>query len=181
MFLNSLSKPTGKEFLWTPLLFYVAWALLMALVFSYALFSFKAYLQSQTINEVDQKISVLGSEKNKMEEQKLLDYKRKISDYELVFGNHKISSNLLRFIEEKTLSNIWFASFSMSQSANDVKLSGEAENMETLSRQIEVFEKGDYVKDISILNSEVQSSGKVKFVLNFDLDSKIFTVPQLFP
>ncbi len=165
----------NKESSWVDAVFYCISALLLALLFSYAIFGIKTYLDTQKINELDGKIAALDSLQQKEKEKKVLDYKKKIDDYYLLIGSHKITSNIFAFIEKKTMPNVWFSNFDISLPANEVKLSGESENMETLSRQIKAFEEsGDYINSITVLNSEVQPSRKVKFTLSFHLNQKAF-------
>ena len=113
-----------------------------------------------------------------MNEKKVLDYKKKIDDFSVIVRNHSISSNIFSFLEESILPDVWFSNFDMSQSNNRIQLAGESKDMKTFSRQIQVFEKSqDYVKDIniSVLDSQVNEEGRVRFVLSFSLDPKIFT------
>lgn len=134
----------------------------------------KVYLQNQAMSELDSKIAMYGGQERTYET-KVLDYKKKIDDYGAVINNHQISSNVFSFIEERTLSNVWFSSFNMSQTTDELKVSGEAENMEIFSRQIQVFERSqDYVKRIDVLDSQVEAPGKIKFILSLSLHPNIF-------
>src|SRR3989344_5515805 len=82
---------------------------------------------------------------------------------------------IFTFIEENTLPTVWFSNFSMSESSNDLRLSGESNNMETLSHQISILENNkDYVSNINILNSQVGTGGTIRFVLNASLNPEIF-------
>ena len=77
------------------------------------------------------------------------------------------------------MSDIWFSSFNMQGTTNEMKLSGEAKDMETLSRQVEIFEKKqDHIKKIGILDSQINSSGKVVFIIDITLDPKIFNYQE---
>jgi len=178
---NLLNKIKNKDSSWIDFLFYSVCALLAAVVLCYFIFSFKIYLQNQKINEIQNRIAAFGTDEQRKAEKEVLDYKKKIDDFTKIVNNRKISSNIFSFIEANTLSNVWFSNFDMQESDNKIKLSGESENMETFSRQVQVFEKsGDYVKDVSISDSEVQTTGKIKFVLDISLDPKIFTYTSIF-
>lgn len=170
----SLNSLKDKESVTLNVIFYSVFTLLLGIVFSYFLFAFKIYLQNQEINELDNIMSVIVPQ-YKINEVKVLAYKKKIDDYNMVINGHKISLNIFTFLEEKTLSNVWFSDFSMSQLGNEVKLTGETEDMETLSRQIGIFEKSkDYIKSVAVLQSTTQTSGRVQFTLN------IYFTPQIF-
>lgn len=156
--------------------FYFASALLIAVVFSYLIFTLKIYLQKREIADADKNIAVYGTQEQKAYEKKILDYKRLIDDFTVIVGKHKISSNIFSFIEDNTVPSVWFSNFDMSDSTNEIRLLGEAENMLTLSQQVQVFEKDkEYIKNITVLNSQAGVGGKIGFILNLSLGSKIFT------
>lgn len=161
---------------WTDALFYSSVAILVATVFFYGIFLAKSYLENQKIVQLDKKIAVYGTSDQRKYEEEVFDYKKKIDDFAAIFSNHKISSNMLSFIERNTLPTVWFSSFDMSEAINEIRLLGEADSMETVSRQVAMFENStDYIKNINILNSQLVTGGKVSFVLNLSLDPKIFS------
>ena len=170
----NLSDLKDKDSILVNVVFYLVTAFFVAIIFSYPLLSFKVYLQNKEINKLDNIMS-FDETQQKTNEMKVLDYKKKIDDYTLIINNHRISSNIFVFIEEKTLSNVWFSNFAMSQFANEVKLSGEAENIVALSLQVEAFEKSeDYVRDVAVLESQESDSGRVQFALSLYLTPEVF-------
>ena len=175
MAFNIADQLKNKESIWMNTAFYMAITLLVAVVFSYGIFSFKVSLENQKIVEVDNRIATYGTEQQKIAERSVFEYKKKIDDFAVLVASHKISSNVLTFVEEKTLPNVWFSNFSMSDSTNILKLTGEAENMEVFGRQVGVFEQNqDYIKNISVLDSQLDSNGKAKFSISFFLEPKVF-------
>ncbi len=154
--------------------FYVVSIVLLGSVFCYFILLFKVHLQTQNITEIQNRIANSSQDQQKMYQTKFSDYKKKIDDFSALINNHKISSGIFVFIEGKTLPNVWFSNFDMSQSINGIKLSGEADTMETVGRQIQLFEQDQYVKHIDIVSSEVEPTGKVKFLLNLSLDPAVF-------
>ncbi len=171
----SLFQRLKSRFVWTDVIFYCFFAVLITIIASYLMFEYKGYLLRAKIKEVDAKIALYGTEGQKDQEKEVFDYKKRIDNFAELMSNHKIASNVFTFIEQNTLPNVWFSVFNMSQTTSEIRLSGEAENMETLSRQGEVFEKNkDYVKSITVLSSQTQASGKVKFILTASLNPNIF-------
>ncbi len=161
---------------WISVVFYAVMAMLLMTVTCYGVFAFKAYVYDKKISELDDKIASYSTPEEKAAEKEVLDYKKKIDDFASVIASHKISSNIFGFIETATLPNVWFSSFTMSENDNEIRMVGEAENMEALSRQFNVLESNkEYVKDISVLNSQVSQSGRISFVLNVSLNPKIFS------
>jgi hypothetical protein len=164
-----------NDSLWVNGAFYSFSALLIAVIFSYAIIALKSNIQKQKIAEIEKNIVGYEISQDSANIKKIIDYKKRIDDYGLILNNHKVYSKTLVFIEENTLPNVWFSSFDASQSKNSLKLSGETENMETLSHQVSVFEDNqDYVKSANIVNSQIEPSGKIKFVMNLYFNPKIF-------
>jgi len=156
-------------------MFYFLSSCLIVAIFTYFLFTIKVNIQTQEINEIDKKMLNYSIYQQKENEKTIVSYQKIINDFSSIIKNRKISSRLFDFIEKNTLPNIWFSNFDMSYSTNDIKLSGEAENMETLINQINFFEENkDYIKSINILNSQINSNGKIKFTLNLSLNYQIF-------
>ncbi len=171
----NLSENIKSKSWWIEVLFYATLAALIITVFVYGVLAYKTYFYHQKIKEVVIAIAVYSTPEEKALEKKVFDYKKTIDDFAGLIANHKTSLNVFSFMENNTLPNVWFSNFSMSTVSNEVRLSGEAEDMEILSQQFKIFEDNkDYIKNISVLNSQTSSSGKINFVLNISLDPKIF-------
>lgn len=156
-------------------IFYFLCVTFIISIFIYSTITLKVYLQTQRIDELNKRVIDYGLYKKTSNEDKIIDYKKKIDDFSLIVKNHKISSNVFNFIEENTLPNVWFANFDMFQDLNEIKLSGEAENIEVLGNQIQIFERNkDQVVSASILNSVFDTNGRIKFVLSISLNPKIY-------
>lgn len=161
------------------MLFYLVLACLITVIFAYGVFAFKTSVYNKKIAEMVEKISAYTTPEEKAQEKKVFEYKKKIDAFAAIINNHKISSNVFSFIEGFTLPNVWFSSLNMAESNNELRLVGETENMETLSKQFNVFENNkEYVKDITVLNSQVGPSGRINFILNISLEPKIFGYVQ---
>lgn len=156
--------------------FYVAAAALVLVIFSYAAFYVKTYIEKQKMAALDQKIALYGNGQQKQDEKTVLDQQKKINDFTKLIQNHKISSNVFTFLEANTLPGVVFSSLNMSQITNELRLSGEADSMATLGKQFTIFENATkYIQNISVLNSQTAASGKTGFVLNISLEPSIFT------
>ena len=155
--------------------FYLMLAGLILVMFLYGVFYIKVVMESQTIAAIDEKIAVYGTDQQKQHEKEVLDYKKNIDAFATLLAAHKMSSNIFTFLEIKTLPNVVFSSFTMSESRNEIRLTGEADTMATLSRQFTILEgSADYIQNISVLNSQVIPSGKIGFVFNISLNPGIF-------
>jgi len=174
--MNALYQLKNKQPSWINPVFYFACLLLGAVIFCYGIFFFKTYLQQQKIDELAMKIATYGTPEDKMAENKVIEYKKKIDDFALLLAGHKISLKMFNFIEEKTLPDVWFSSISASGTKNEVTLIGQAATGETLSRQMGVFEDSkEYVKNISLLSSQFGEKGSINFTVGMALEPKLFS------
>lgn len=156
-------------------LLYVAVALAIAVIFCYGIFTVNIYLHNQKISQLDQKIAVYGSDEQKAAEKKALDYKKEISDFANIVANHKISAGLFSFIQDHTLPSVWFSSFSAFEDTDEINVSGETKDWETLSHQVNIFETNkEYIKNATMATAQF-TDGRVKFILRLSLAPKIFT------
>lgn len=164
-----------NKYAWGDVVFYGVLAAFLAVIFYYGVLAFKVYFYQKKIAELDDKIAAYSTPEEKAHEKRALEYKKKIDDFGAIMDSHKISSNIFAFLEKNTLPNVWFSNFSMAGTSNEIRVSGEAEDMETISRQFKVLETNkEYVKHISVLNSQQGSLGKVSFLLTIALEPKIF-------
>lgn len=155
--------------------FYLMLAGFVLVIFLYGIFYFKVSIVTRATAVIEEKISAYGTEEQKQHEQQVFDYKKKIDDFVVLLGAHKMSSNIFNFLEAKTLPNIVFSDFTMSETRNEIRLLGEADTMATLSQQFTILESAtDYIKNISVLNSQIAPSGRIAFVFNISLDPGIF-------
>jgi len=168
-----LSKNTQS--LLGDVLLHCAVALLVVLLFSYGLLTFKIRLQTQQVKVVDNSAASTNVIQEKEDEKKVATYQKKIEQYKGLFAEHTAIVALFDFVEKNTLPSVWFSNFDFSGSANTMTLSGEAETMEVLSRQVQVFEQAQYISATNILNSEFDPSGKVRFILGFSFKDNVFT------
>lgn len=170
-----------KKSFWIEVLFYLSLALTVAAIFVWGIVNLQITVQAQKLSDVSKKVDTFSEPAYKETEKRVLDYKKRIDDLTQILSNRKISSHVFSLIEGDTLPKVWFSGFSMSGSENRLTLTGEAENMEVFSRQVQVFEKNDtYVKSVSILNSQIQPDNRVTFSLQLMLDPKIFNYAEVF-
>jgi hypothetical protein len=174
MDLNSVSKFTKEKSLFSDIVFYVAISLLISSVLCYLIFSIKISSQKEKVKSLEDSMLTIGTAEQKEKEAVIFKYQKKIVDYTKFLNNHKASSNVFAFLESLTLPEVWFSRINLSERENKIILTGESGNMDILSRQISAFEKNEFVKKISILNSSVWDSGKIKFSTTIDLDPILF-------
>ena len=172
-------QSSERETTWSDVVFYLMASLLMVAVFTHTIFSVKLYFQNQKLAEINQKIALYGTNANKEQEKKIINYKKSSDDFSALLKNHTVASGIFQVIEKSTLPDVSFFGIDMSEPMHEVRLSGQAKNMEILSRQIQLFENNaDYLENINVIDSKVDTTGKISFVLNLSLNPKIFAYYQ---
>jgi len=164
-----------KKFWWMDIVFYFAISMLIAVVFCYLIFIIKNNIQRSQIKEEEAKIAEVASEQQKIDEEEVILYKKKIGDFADLLENHEFSSHAFIFIEQHTLADVWFKNINMDEKNRKLQLAGETANMEALSRQVAVFEKNEYVEKIDLLNSSLTDSASINFNLSLILNQEIFS------
>jgi hypothetical protein len=168
-----------KRFWWLDVIFYFVISLLIATVLCYLIFLIKVGMQNKSIKDLEVATEAVGTGQQRENEEEVLFYQKKIADFAGLIKNHQFASSVFSFMEEKTLPSAWFNLFNLNRKDASVGLSGEADDMDVLSRQIAAMEKSEYVKKIALLNSQINSTGGIKFNLNLNLDPKIFNILPL--
>ncbi len=164
-----------KKFWWLDTILYFTLTILIATVITYFIFNVKTSFQEQKIQDLKEDIATTGIPQQKELERKVFEYQKKINDFSILFAAHKIPSNLFRFIEESTLPNVWLSLFILNTKGSQLKLVGEAESVLVLARQIFVFKESEFLKDIELLDFNLEEEGRIKFNLTLFLDPQIFT------
>lgn len=164
-----------KKFWWMDVIFYFVMSLLVATILCWLIFLVKNDMQRKDIEKEIISLQTVGTQSQKDHEKEVINYQKKLNDFSAIFKNHGFASQVFTFLQQETRPNIWFNRFGMQQTAATVDLSGEADNNEAFSRQVAVFEKNEYVKNINILNSSLSEASKVAFNLSLSLNSKIFS------
>lgn len=163
-----------KKFWWLDTIFYFVIALLLATIICFFIFTVKISSQEGKLKELENSIASVGTAQQKETEKEVFKYQKKINDFTVLLAKHKIPTNILKFFEKMTLPNIWFNGFAISSDSSKIQLSGEAEDLITLSRQLFALEGSKFVKDIAELSFEPAETGRTKFNTSFFVDPSIF-------
>ena len=175
MNLGTIFQLRTKKFWWMDVIFYFVISLLLATLFCWIIFLVKDSMIKKEIEDVSSALLTVGTQNQQDQEKDVIDYRNKINDFADLLKNHEFASNALVFIKRQTMPNIWFKQFGLSEKNAEVQLSGETDDMDSLSRQVANFEKNKYVKNIGNLNSSLGASARVAFNINLSLDKNIFS------
>jgi len=164
-----------KKIWWLDVIFYLVMSLLVATILCYLVFIVKNIIQRKQIAAVQEALLTVGTPDQKVQETEVVLYKKKIGDFSHLIENHLFASNTFALLEAQTQPNVWFSQFGLDEKNNQIQLTGEAEDMEAFSRQADVFEKNEYIKNLGSLNSSLGDLGQINFNFNLTLDPKVFS------
>jgi hypothetical protein len=171
---SAIFQLRNKRFWWMDVIFYFVMSLLIATVLCYLIFLVKNAVQRNDIKNEEVKLENVGTEDQKVQETEVLKYQQKVSNFTTLFENHQFASNVFAFMQTETMPNIWFRQFILDKKGAVVQLSGESDDLDALSRQVAVFEKNDYVKNVSAINTSLGTGTREQFNFSLSLDPKIF-------
>ena len=165
----------NKKVWWMDVIFYFAISLLVATILCYLVFLIKNIIQKKQIQAVEEALLTVGTQDQLKEEEQVILYKKKFNDFDDILKNHSFGSNIFAFMQDNTQPKIWFKQFSLDAKEAKVQLSGKADDMDMVSRQIASFEKNEYVKNIDNINSTLAEDAKIEFNFNLALNPEIFS------
>lgn len=171
---TAIFRSASKRSLWTDVVFYFVVSSLVASVFCYVIFLTKNGILRENIGQEITKLQDMGTADQKKLEDEVIGYQKKIGDFSELLKNHEFSSNAFVFMEKQTLPNIWFKQFGLDEKTRKIQITGEADNMEDVGRQIASFEKNKYVKSVGALSSSLSESARIQFSTSLTLDPSIF-------
>ena len=156
-------------------IFYFVIASLIASVLCYFIFLIKNNMLRGDINKETQLLLTVGTDEQKSQEAEVVTYKSKIEDFSSLLKNHEFASNVFAFMEAQTMPNAWFSQFGLDSSSSTVQLAGESDDIDSVSRQVAIFEKNKYIKTMGALSTSLSATAKIQFNTNLTLDQKIFS------
>lgn len=180
-FFTLISQMRERKLWWVDVVLYFVISSFIATIAIYLIFAVKVYRLEGQIKENEAALATVGTEEQKEKEKKVFEYQKKINDFLPILKDYKLLSNILAFIEENTLPQVWFSRFSMGGEEADLVLSGESESAEVLAKQIAILEGGEYFDKITVLSSTLGDEGRNTFNLSVSLDPKILFVPKELP
>lgn len=130
--------------------FTIIFCLIVALMYT-AIYIYKRTIINRVtdlniqIEEVNKEISKISTVKKEVEQ-----INNAINDVDSILDTHVYWSQFFEFLEENTISDVYYTSFNGTISGNIV-LNAIGRNFKNVSQQIEVFKQADeYVKDVQV-------------------------------
>lgn len=115
----------------------------------------------------NQQITVLEKEKKE-----IYTFGRKLELVEYLLNNHVYWTNFLRFLEENTLNEVYYISFS-GDLGGSYGLPAVTQNYSLIDKQIETFLKNKEVNEVSVKSGQFGAGSTDKASVIFNLDLKI--------
>lgn len=149
--------------------------LILMLVLTGGLYFYKSTLEDQKTG-LDAKIINLEKDRDKKVEQNLLTLNKQLSLISTLLDSHVVWSKALAKVENLTLAHpqIQFLSFSAAVGDNRFEFKALASNYTAVARQIAAFVSDDSIKDISLTNVHVLTTGKLEFSIKLEFDKTKF-------
>lgn len=158
--ISEFTTPGGTSpFFKISLIFFFASGLLCG-----GLYFFRNFL----FNSLEEKKSTLSNLEVEFEPSLISEVQRvssAISASKDILAKRVFQTNLFSLLEEKTLPQISFNTFSYSQDKKSLSLVGEAASYADIARQSSVFESSSEIKEVLFSNLALKETGNVSFTL----------------
>ncbi|MBU4299404.1 hypothetical protein KJ636_05165 [Patescibacteria group bacterium] len=176
-------KPANKNPFLNKSLFYLSIILLLFIVFSYFILDRFQKSDSEKIRQLEAKISSEKTQEWLSLEEELKTKKKKIDDFSVLIGEHKLPSKFLAFsegtfLETKSFGNlihpkVQILSFSLDVKNSKVQISGLTENFITLEQQYLIFQSEPLLKEVNLSNISLGKEGKINFSFDLSFDPSV--------
>ena len=176
-------KSANKSPFLVNILFYLSIILLLSVIFSYFILDRFQKSASEKIRQFEAKISSEKTQEWLSLEQELKTKKKKIDDFSVLIGEHKLPSKFLAFsegtfAETKNFGNlihpkVQVLNFSLDIKNSKVKISGLTENFITLEQQYLIFQSEPLIKEANLSNISIGKEGKINFSFELLFDPSV--------
>lgn len=160
---------------WQNFLLYFCIFLLFCSIIGYFALAHFIKQSEQKLQEVNTEIEKAEVPERKALKERLLSLREKIEDFAPLLFSHKKSSNFFGFLEKNTHPKVFFTDLKLNTNQNNVELSGQTEDFQTLGQQLLIFQETEFIQNLKLSEIKISKEGKVEFTFTFSLDPKLFT------
>lgn len=162
-----------KEFSWKDIILYVMIGAFIIFLLSFGILSIIQSKKEIKLSDLINKLTMRSSSEQELEN-RILKYQKKIKIFSTLLDNHKMPLNVFNFLERNTHPKIWFSKLELNLENNNLNLIGQADDFETVSQQISIFNKNqEYVKKVTIIDVSKDIKEKINFNFKIDLNPQI--------
>ena len=147
--------------------------LVLMLILVGGLYFYKNRLEN-TVAELDAQILNLEKERDKKTEGNLLTLSKQLSLISTLLDSHIIWSKAFGKVEGLLQPQVQFLSFAAAVSDNRFEFKALASNYTVLARQMAAFVSDDSIKDMSLTDVHVLTTGKLEFSIKLEFDKTKF-------
>jgi hypothetical protein len=169
-----IPKPVKKIPQWQNILFYVAAALLIAAVLAYFIVAHLERKASATYQDLEERISQVGTLEEKELEKEVFTDKKRISDFAVLLQKHQKPSSFFEFLEETCHPRVWFSELKLSPAISQAVLSGQAPNFQILGQQLLIFQSQDLIQKVELADVSIGEGGETRFIFSLFLEPPMF-------
>lgn len=95
-----------------------------------------------------------------------------------VLSSHTLPSNIIRFVERNTLSQVQFLTFGFDAASRKLEMLGEAASYSVLAQQINVFERDPSVERVEFGGLSITGANHAGFSLKLTFKPTLLTLRQ---
>jgi len=172
MAIDIIPKPPEEEPIWLNILFYISVGFLISVILSYFLLGYLQRNSNEVLERIEISLQVSQTPEERELENSVLQQKRKIDDFAIIFRQHKTNSSIFPFFEEITHPEVQFLSFQLAKSS--ITLFGTAESFVVLAQQLSIFQKNPKISNINLSQILSGEGGNVNFIFTLTLSPEIF-------
>lgn len=146
--------------------------ILVLMVYAGLLIYEKVFLKKQ-IDKISSANAQLTLEERIADIKKVIKTDRKLDLLNQLLNSHIYFSQFFKFLEDNTLSKIYFNKFSASLAGQTVSLSGKAASYSELAKQIKTFSEQKEINKVDVSDITLLPDGRVSFSMNFNFDKSL--------
>ncbi len=169
-----IPKPRKRIPEWYKFAFYIALTLLIGVILSYAALFYFESRASTTLMDLEDQISQVGGEEEKVLEREVITIKEQINTFSKIFPVHKKPSSFFTLLEENCHSKVWFTELELRPDEAEVSISGKTLNFQTLGQQFLIFQGENLIEEIALTSLAIGKEGDAEFVFRLSLNPEIF-------
>lgn len=147
--------------------------LVLMLIVVGGLYFYKNGLEN-TVAELDAQILNLEKDRDKKVEANLLTLSKQLSLISTLLDSHIVWSKAFGKVEGLLQPQVQFLSFAAAVSDNRFEFKALASNYTVLARQMAAFVSDDSIKDMSLTDVHVLTTGKLEFSIRLEFDKSKF-------
>ena len=166
--------PKEEERSWLQnIFFFVSLGVLAISIVTFFVFKNRAAKTEEAVAVLNQRLVVGPSEEERVLEQEVLAFKKRIEDFAVLASQRKDALPALPFLELSAHPNVVFTSFRLDVSKNTLGLTGATDSFRHLAEQVAIFQDSANIDTLELSKVALQG-GQVTFALDIAFKEQFF-------